>query len=730
MSIKHLREQITEGMKSSDKTERARYGHHQTALNMLLKKSIVPSEDELEKALLEDLSGTIEKLKMTLEREGKHDTRSPLTRVRRLAEFYAEISNIDFSTMTFGEALAAAVQRKYGERLWRDEVTPHTQSEIKKNFITYREIAREIIILSLTTCPEAWPKLQDKPTLIGSATKVLRDYMMGTSHPAERVPDARMHFIEHFLNLPKNTLLNKVYRKVDHKNRGKGKSDLDRSAANRRNFISSSLNPKLQDVYDEYCAYKIHMKQPTIRNLSDELKKDRRFALRARVNEKNRRDNEWTVNTKGLCGSATAFRSQLLSFQDFCHKHLDIDYMAISSYHMTMPDVIQAMAEHSEGLQTGTSSFARMLNFIKRGSEPKGYLRFCADRGDRTIEDFFKDLDFIIEEYPSWLKMAEKGVDSRGHAGKKGKLNIQFLLNIPATERRNSVYNASQLLFDKAKVFKNNAEQKNLFADNTNDKKLELTYRKSAASQISRALQYFRTGLIQIISFYHCPRSTNWTELKYYSSAISQNKNFASITYHRQRNRFQLYIPRFGTSMVNDNNENVRFLKNAGAKNSVDVDVELPEKLTPLIKEFLSIRQCYIEYDLMTFADVSSISEVDIFFPWRSIRQHHVHNEENMQIRSKFIELASKLSQNFCSLTYQAYLITMPHDKQHGINLHAMRHLVAETHLEEHPGDFIGAAAKLNDDIEQVIKTYGDKDRAKAMRRVAENESIDFSFVL
>ncbi len=730
MSIRHLRERIIQGIESSDRTESSRYRHHQTALNMLLKTSIVLSEDELEQALSENLSETIEKLRMTLERQGKSDTRSPLTRVRRLAEFYAEINNIDFSRMTFCEALAAAVQRKYGERLWLDEVTPKTQNYIKKNFITYREVAREIINTSLSNCPEAWPILKSSPQAIGSATKVLRDYMMGTSHPAERVPDIRINFIESFLNLPRNLLLDKIHRKVDHQRRGKNQSDLDRSAINRSTFISSSLNPNLQKVYDEYCEYKINKKQPSIINVSDELRSDRRYELRARVNEKNRRNNEWTINAKGACGSAIAFKSQLLSFQHFCHTELGIDYMSVSSYHMTIPEIMQAMAEYSEGLQTGTSQFSRILNFVKRGSESKGYLRFCADRGNRTIEEFFKDLDFIIEEYPNWFKMAEKGIDSRGQAGKKGKLNIQFLLNIPASDRRNAVYRASQWLFYRAKVYKTNAEQKIVLSNNTDDEKLELTHRKSAASQIGRALQYFRAGLIQTISFYQSPRSANWTELKFYPNATSQNKNYASITYHRQRNRFQLYIPCFGSSMVSDDNTKYRYLKNANAKNSVDVDVELPEQLTPLIKEYLNIRRSYIEFDLMTFAGVQSVDDIDIFFPWRSIRQNQVKNEENLKIRSKYIEASSKLSDNFKSLTYQAYLMTMPHDKQHGINIHALRHLVAETHLEEHPGDFIGAAAKLNDDVEQIIKTYGDKDRAKAMRRVSDNEKLDFSFAL
>ncbi|MFS1877506.1 hypothetical protein [Enterovibrio norvegicus] len=75
-------------------------------------------------------------------------------------------------------------------------------------------------------------------------------------------------------------------------------------------------------------------------------------------------------------------------------------------------------------------------------------------------------------------------------------------------------------------------------------------------------------------------------------------------------------------------------------------------------------------------------------------------------------------------MTYTAFMHVMPEEKQHGINMHAMRHLIAETHLDDHPGDYIGAAAKLNDEVEQIIKTYGDKDRTKAMRRIAEQYEL------
>jgi len=127
-----------------------------------------------------------------------------------------------------------------------------------------------------------------------------------------------------------------------------------------------------------------------------------------------------------------------------------------------------------------------------------------------------------------------------------------------------------------------------------------------------------------------------------------------------------------------------------------------------------------IKMDLVRFASVEG-EEFEMLIPWRSLRMGGVVNPVKKELRRLFIYDAAKFSENFTTLYYTAFLNIMGQEKQHGINLHGMRHIVAVTHLEENPGDYVGAAAKLNDDIEQIIKTYGDRDRSKAMRRASED---------
>jgi len=721
MTIEIIKNRIREGIeKAKDATEKSRFTYHATALNMLLKR-LVTTDEELYLALCVDLEKTLISLKEKLEAEGKADTRAPLTRIRRLAEFYAEINYIDVTSMTFSEVMQAAVARKFGAKLWTGEITPLTQKTIKNDFVTYREVAKEIIRSGIEKDPSLWPKVDlNVPTTFGSASKVVRDYITGDSIPCERVPDSRINWFEDFLGLSRNTLLSKVQRKIDHQNRGKKQSEKDLSATNRTIFISNKLSSDLQRVYEEYSAYKIKGIQPELRNISEELRNSRRYLQRAKVQETNRRSNSWTINALGACGSQKSFLSELLFFQDFCDRQLGIAWDTVSSSDLTDPDILAKLVEYAATLQSGGTAPTRILNFVKRGVEGQGYLRFCADTGERSLDIFFEDLDYILEEYPNWMLIAEEGISARGKGGKKGKQNIQFLLNLSAKDRKRAIYKASKFLLERADNLLLQAKQKNRAIKHAGGVVAAQKFRISAASYIRKALQYARVALIQQVSFFSCPRNTNWIELKYFASANKQDGNFASLTWMRQRNRYCLHVPCYGSSLVDDNEQlQYRYLKNADAKNAVDIDVELPEFLTPLIKKYIEIRELYIEYDLMRFGGVTNASDIEMLFPARSIREDSIMDESLADLRERFIESPAKFGESFLHLTYQAYSNTLPEEKQHGINIHAMRHIVAETHLEEHPGDFIGAAAKLNDDVEQIIKTYGDKDRSKAMRRVA-----------
>ncbi|MFS1877503.1 hypothetical protein [Enterovibrio norvegicus] len=326
MSFKMLESRINEGIKSaSDNTEAARFRHHKTALNNLIKaKAIDPQYIEL--ALGADLESTLQKYKAFVEEAGK-DARSPLTRVRRLAEYYSSIFDIDYDKTTFSELLRAAVARKYGDKLWTRPVTPKGQARILAKYVTYRTVATEIIFAAMDEDPKLWENVDlEKPPTWGSASKVLRDYMTGDSIPSERVSDERILFIEKFLFLPKNSLLSKIKRRIDHNHLGKKPSERSVSHQKRRNNLYKELNSNLQRVADEYSAYKKSGTQPEIRNIPEHLKNSRHSSMQMVVKEYNKTKDRWTINSKGKCGSEVGFRRNLLSFQNYCVTELGIDY--------------------------------------------------------------------------------------------------------------------------------------------------------------------------------------------------------------------------------------------------------------------------------------------------------------------------------------------------------------------------------------------------------------------
>ncbi len=690
--------------------------------------SIAPQtpKSNIATALTVDLDATIASLKSILESEGKSDVRSPLTRVRRLADLYQAINNIDYANLTFSEILFAAVKRKFGEKLWLEDVTPKTQLDIqKKGYITLRTVARNIVLAGVEKDKTLWDKVDlNVYSTIGSASKVVRDYIVGESWPTERVPDERILFIEEYLGLPKKSLLSKILRKVDHNNESKKTSEKSIALVNARRLSLQILSSDLQRVFDEYSNYKLNGTQPPLKQIPPNIKASRRAKLRSKVQEDSKRNIRWTKNTLGIVGSQQGFKVQLLTFQDFCINNLNIKFEEVSSEHLTTPEIWESIIDFCSTQQTGTTSFVRLFNFVKRGVGPQGYLRFCALIGNRTETEFFDDCDFLREEYKVWVEKASEGIYQKTSEAQKGKTNISFLLNESAGERKKSVTESSKWLVERSNSFVMDANKKRALLSKTVGDIAQLKIKKSAATLIRKAMQYMRTALIQQIAFYNCPRCGNWVALKYYSSETAKDNAYASLTYLRKSNQFKLYIPRFGLNLI-DETETARVLKNANAKKVVDVDVVLPASLSPLIKRFLEIRDLYIKYDLMEFGGVNDQSEIELLFPWRSVRQKHTLTDARANLRSAFVDLPSKFSDSFMTITYYAYFHTKQHVKQWGINIHALRHLVAETHLDEHPGDFIGAAAKLNDDVEQIIKTYGDKDRSKAMRRVTQISDDD-----
>jgi hypothetical protein len=142
MIFELLQKNIRKEMSSSDKKNIAQFSHLNTALNNLINKCITTSE-HITIALIEDLENTLSKYKDILKEEKKSDLKGPLTRVRRLSEYYISIYNINDTVMSFSELLMSAVKRRYGESLWTGSVTAKNQTKILSKYVTYRTFLRK-----------------------------------------------------------------------------------------------------------------------------------------------------------------------------------------------------------------------------------------------------------------------------------------------------------------------------------------------------------------------------------------------------------------------------------------------------------------------------------------------------------------------------------------------------------------------------------------------------------
>lgn len=775
MSKQKIERLIREGIDKNqgDSKEQGKFRQLLTVYNNLVKYDLLKDaaiDFQFGEGLEELLSDFREKLKS----DGKSDSRSPLTRVRQISEIYNKSIKLDIAEIGFTTTLQKAIDLKYGDNLFKGKLTPSIQREILSSKVTYMTIARNIIELACEENPKLWPivaKAGDKERskkLEGSA-RILSDYFYGVTVPSPRYSDDRIHFIEKFLDLSKGALLGKLRRKNLLLEQTRSKPKSQSKTSHHRTNVHKHLNANLLVCFEEYRDFKVHGTQPKLKNVNAQMREDKYAARRLKVKETSaaRKSSGWTISESGIA-SARKFYEELVFFQNYCVTEEGIAFEDVSSSHLTDPDILERMVISASNRRGGGTNPERLLNFVKRTSGKSGYLRLCADRGDRSIEDFFNDLEFIMEEYPDWTKSVKFNTVEKGKGSNKGKENIAFLLEMDAFDRRNSVYESSKILIGEAQDLHKEAERHFMMGEDLSRTEYARTVAtNNAASYIRDAYMKTITAMISEVSFEVAPRMGTWANFKYYPNPSKRDDRYCSITYLKSQNQFHMKAPLFGPSLINPSS-NVRYLKNADTKNATEIDIRLPEHLTPLLKNFISIREDYINLDIIgkqahvlstlkekeaellnapttSFTEMLleeirldielyenvTPSDIDLFIPWRTLKPGATRIDnpsldsfwrQSRKERRIFRVNSKKLSEYLKNSTYYSFSKLMNKEVVTGINGHAFRHLSAETYLDFNPGDFLGAAAILNDDIEQVIKTYGGRDRAKAMRKIGDKK--------
>jgi len=762
--------------KDIDSTEKAISNNARqllTALNNLL-KSEATNKNRLAKDLTERLSELLTDYKKYLKDSNKADVNGYLTRVRNLSKYYIELTTLNTEKMSFSDVLKEGLKRKYGslDKFYDGDIDPKKQVEIKNKFITYPQVCNEIVEAGIKEEPEIWvafdindPEIEAKKrkSAIGAAGRNIRYWITGETVPSSRVPVERVIFIEKYLGLPKNSLVNKF--NLLHKKHSIEKIE-KKKVTKRETFVARTLNKNFQDYYLEYSNYKIHGTQPTIRNISEQMRLDKYASRRLKVRElQNSKERRWSKGANGVIGAADKFYNTMRGFIHFCVTQRGMALEEVDVHHLTDPSILdELIVAANKGVLSG-SMVSYIFTIVKSGSEKKGYLRLCASPGDRTLDEYFDDLDFIIEEFPIWKDQANRTVKEKGIGADKGKENILFLLEKDTEQRTDICNKACGFLVQKSQSNLIEAQRLLKLSENKNrNQKSRDRLEKEVGSPLKRAYHDAMSAMILGVSFENCPRVLNWSMLKYYDSVSAQDLLYSSLTYHRQKNRFKLYIPLYGPCSISG--ENIRYLKNAEAKNAEKIDIFLSEDLTPIIKNFLNIREYYIKHFLtykipkvieknnetieylknnslnMSLDKIEKLIEIlsldnrsynmfnlDETMPlivWLTVPKDFSHLKSDYlegilsndawlaerQISRKLHILKRTLSNQFKSETKEAFYALDPNLKQVGVNIHALRHLAAITHLENHPGDYKGAAKIINDDVEQIFKTYGDKSKS------------------
>jgi hypothetical protein len=812
-----------------------------SALNNVLKYELV-NKDSLSICLTDGLDSLLDKYKDILIENRKADVRGPLVRLRKLSKYYVALTEFKTDDLTFSDIMKEGLKRKYGEGdvFHQGEMIPSEQTKIKQKYKTYREVCIEMVKAGVAAHPELWPRVKiDVPGItktklnkqLDSPARNIRDWITGDTSPSSSIPEGRLRFIEDYLCLPKYVLVKKaqLLNNRTHTLNETEKRTKKKVKQKAGNFVIKKLNQNFKKYYDEYSEYKIHHKRPALKNITESMKNDRHALKRLKVRElQGDEEVKWTAGGNGSIGAANKFYYTLKAFINYCVVYQNIKEEDVDLYHLTDTDIIEELVVAASEGKIGGSVVYDILTIIKVSGHRRGYLRLCGNPGDRTLDEYFSDLDLIIEESPIWRKSATNAIKKLGKGKDQGKQNILFLLNMELDERLDINKKVVNKLIQKAK---SNLLEADSFLDLANSKNkkehIKDKFKRQASGSIIRAYHEATSAMIYHVSFVNCPRIINWSMLNYYESVSVRDNEFSSLTYHRHKNRFELYIPTHGPSIIKD--EEIRYLKNANSNNVVKVNVLLPEYLTSTIKLFLDARKYYVDFHMPfsipliieqniktieklkkgeifglsikeiqklkedRLSEINSLIKEDELSDFDGLSEEGILKIVEAEIK-KTIEVESLLDKKYADVLVDTLkLDNEEHEKfdrsdvkplivwsakhkdlynlkrttleglaeaedwyvkrafgrknyiaktslgaqfkletrdafydvdseleQVGINAHGMRHLAAETHLDRYPGDFIGAAAIINDDVEQVHKTYGTKDRSHAMKRLGD----------
>ena len=592
MSVVKFLENIKNKIKNSvEARDKSHYTHLRTALNNLMKYEII-SDYTLKEDLTVNLENTLKKYKDTITKEGKADTRGPLSKVRRLSEYYIEITDINYDKLSVSELLLKAAKLKFECDIYLGTIPKTNRTNIKEGIITITDICSLIVREAYQLDSNSWNIDNiDNRIQRNNSVSVIKKWFTGERNPTTKVPSARLRSIEKVLNLPIDILIEKSQSLTNKE----GANSSNKKTKNKKNsYVVKNLNPEFYQFYQQYSSYKIHGEKPEIKY---PLETGNKYTFGdSTIRELNSKGKEgrWTPGNNGRNTSLQRLNSQLKAFCHYCVSEEKIAQKDVSLSHLTDSKLLERMklwVIRTAGI--GYVVFDSLLLLIKATTSSRGFLRLAGNKGDRCIEEYFAELDYLQIEIPVWSSEIRELKANVAKETVGRKLNIKKILRMELGERRQLFADMNKNLIERSE---SNYLEGLFFLKKSKSKSVQDSYRErllmKSSTFITNAYEQAMTAMILETSFLVCPRVSNWATLNFFESKEDNIYSLPSFS-KSLKNRYEIDIPLSGPNLL-DHNQGVRYIKNSKALNTKPIRVILKESFSPTINQFLKIRELYI----------------------------------------------------------------------------------------------------------------------------------------
>lgn len=385
-------------------------------------------------------------------------------------------------------------------------------------------------------------------------------------------------------------------------------------------------------------------------------------------------ENTWSKRDDGCNGSESTFRSQVCAFIGFLINQNDVDIRSFTSLSDLLNwDYLEEYFNFRIQQGDGYNTTARFFSTLTSNCYENGYFQVLAtpldddnwkDKNTHTWQEYVRDLNDYI------LIPKSKELDK-----------LHSSTSLP---EQGALSNVRHLLPGNGRTFEDTVRISNGTIQFMEQRLKSLTaplYRMTK----SRSITFLR------IALYRPLRASNFCKLKLINNYEDLKSNESTIAFNESQNCWQINIPK-------------EAFKNRGGKSCKALNYLLSRKLNNHINEYVSIRNKYLEH---------INNDSDYFFIDLSGKKVAVNAIGNMLKEHTLEAIISYYESE--GIKYSKFIS--------GINAHATRHIAASIYLDQNPGDVIGAALLLNDDIQTVIETYIQTDTQRYQEKA--NELFD-----